>query len=131
MPERNGHASPTGPRRTDSARGRPFILPVSETDAVRWAAGSVGDLHLVLRAPLCPQAVFCGDLPDLSAYRPLLRLCAHWRRQGAYGGIYRTSNPVVAKHFEKFGARAICQEPDGRRRYVLPSEGFHRWLRRF
>jgi hypothetical protein len=112
-------------------RDLPFLIPVAAAEALAWASGSVNDLYLLLHAPLVPQAVFCGDLPNLAAYGPMMRQCAHWRRAGARGAIYRTSNPVIIEHFAQFGSCEISREPDGRRRYILPAEGFARWLERF
>lgn len=109
----------------------PFVIPVSAADALSWVAGSVNDLHLLLRAPLVPQAVFVGDLPNLAAYRVVLRQCGHWKRAGALGVIYRTSNPVIMEHFAQFGAKEVSREADGRRRYVLDTEAFNRWLEHF
>jgi hypothetical protein len=107
---------------------RPFVIPIAEEDALAWAAGSVNDLYLLLRASLIPQAVFVGDLPDLGAYGLVVRQCQHWRRAGALGAVYRTSNEVLVRHFAPFGARATLLEADGRSRYILPMRGFVQWL---
>jgi hypothetical protein len=106
----------------------PFVIPIAEADALAWVSGSISDLDVLLRARLAPQAVFVGDLPCLAAWKLTVRLCRHWQRAGAIGAVYRTSNQVLVKHFERFGAREICQDQDGRRRYLLPKEGFDRWL---
>jgi len=130
MPDLRRQVSPP-PGRQYPAGGLPFVIPVAASDALAWASGSVNDLHLLLRAPLVPQAVFVGDLPNLAAYRIVLRQCAHWKRAGAVGVIYRTANPVLREHFARFGAKEVSIEPDGRRRYVLDTEAFNRWLATF
>jgi hypothetical protein len=110
----------------------PFVIPVAERDALAWAVGQVNDIHLVLSAPLIPQVVFFGDLPDLASYRLALRQCRHWRDQGANAMIFRTGNQIVYDHIEKFGGIwQLFQDVDGRWRFLQLPAGFSRWLAKF
>ena len=115
----------------DVSAALPLVFPVAVEDAQAWAIGTLGDLHLLLHAPLVPGAVYFADLPNLAAYKFAVRQCAHWRRAGAIGMICRTSNQIVADHLEEFGARPVSQDVDGRLRFLMPTEGFNRWLGKF
>ena len=131
MPVLAGHPNPPPANRPSFPVGGPLVYPVAAADALAWADGAVDDLHLVLRAPLVPQAVFVCDLPNLAAWRPLLRQCAHWQRAGAIGMVSRTHNQVIIDHLTPFGWVATFQENETQCRYLMPTEGFRRWLARF
>jgi len=112
-------------------RELPLVIPVSADDALAWAAGSLDDLYLLLHAPLIPQAVFVAVMPDLSAWRPMLRQCAFWQRAGAIGLIGRTHSQVIVDHLAPFGFRAVWRENETQWRYLMPVDGFQRWLEKF
>jgi len=111
------------------------VFPVAAADALAWAAGRLNDSDLLLRAPLVPEAVFLGDLPDRASYRSVLNRVKYWQAAGAVFMVCRTGNPVVDGHLEKNTAMRVHQDtyPGGlvKYRYVLPPESFARWIKRW
>ena len=109
---------------------RPCVVPVAAKDALLWAEGRVWDVHLLLRAPLVPEAVYLLELPCLGAYREALKAILHWRRQGAVCMALRTVNPVVLSHVLKCGMVVTYKEPNGKLRLFAPPKAFLRWTDR-
>ena len=113
-----------GPRASSAC-----VLPVPAGPAIEWLAGRITDGELLLqRGP--PEVVFVVDLPDLAAYRGVLRAARHWHAQGARALIARTFNPLVARHMRRWGCLAGTVEhtTPPACRYITPPEVFAAWV---
>jgi hypothetical protein len=91
----------------------------------------IGEPEIRAARDKAPDVVFIMQLESLEAYRPFLRACKDFARRGSRAMVARTKNPVVKRHMEKWGARAMLTEtfPDGAKHYrifLLPAD-FSRW----
>ena len=118
--------SPTRPKPAPDAR--PCVVPIGAAAALAWAAGTLDDTDLLLRAPLVPEAVFVVDLPDRRAYREALHQVTRWRSAGAVCLIARTGNLVVDDHLTRDGAWATYRENSEQYRFFMPPAEFSAWL---
>lgn len=109
------------------------VIPVGSEAALAWAGGRLSDADLILRARLAPEAVFLVNLPNLAAYRHVVRRCLYWRDRGAVFMVTRTGNPVVDDHIVlKNHGRETYREPWAgaatKYRFILLPEAFDFWL---
>lgn len=109
------------------------IIPVRACDALDWFQGKLLDRDLFFRAPLKPEAAFIVNLPDWRSYFKAVARLRDLREAGAVCVICRTGTPVVASHLVKYGAvPGLVEHTDPvKTRYILPPDGFFRWLGKF
>jgi hypothetical protein len=107
------------------------IFTIPAPVALDWLQAKAGEPEILAARDKARDVVFIFDLENLAAYRPFLKACKRFAAAGSVAMVARTKNPVVRRHMEKWGARAMLTETHASgeiwHRIILLPEDFKRW----